>query len=54
MPSVGPQRRYGSAAEHLALCPDNIWQSVGTVREYLDELVKGRSGISGGTDLAAD
>ena len=30
----------GIAAEHLAFCPDNIWQGVGTVREYLDELVK--------------
>ena len=30
----------GIAAEHLAFCPDNIWQGVGTVNEYLDELVK--------------
>jgi predicted DNA-binding WGR domain protein len=30
----------GIAAEHLAFCPDNIWQGVGTIRAYLDELVK--------------
>lgn len=29
----------GIAAEHLAFCPDNIWQGVGTVREYGDSLI---------------
>jgi hypothetical protein len=27
------------AAEHLAFCPDNIWQGVGTIRKYADLLV---------------
>jgi hypothetical protein len=27
------------AAEHVAFCPDNIWQGVGTVRGYARELV---------------
>lgn len=27
------------AAEHMAFCPDNVWQGVGTVREYADLLV---------------
>jgi predicted DNA-binding WGR domain protein len=38
-----PQDRNAStgiAAEHLAFCPDNIWQGVGTIRGYLDELVR--------------
>jgi predicted DNA-binding WGR domain protein len=40
---TAPQDRnaaLGIAAEHLAFCPDNIWQGVGTVREYRDTLVK--------------
>jgi hypothetical protein len=28
------------AAEHMAFCPDNIWQGVGTVREYAAGLVR--------------
>jgi predicted DNA-binding WGR domain protein len=38
-----PQNRNaatGIAAEHLAFCPDNIWQGAGTVGAYLDELIK--------------
>jgi hypothetical protein len=27
------------AAEHLAFCPDNIWQGVGTIRKYAELLV---------------
>jgi len=27
------------AAEHMAFCPDNIWQGVGSVREYAEDLV---------------
>jgi hypothetical protein len=27
------------AAEHMAFCPDNIWQGVGTVRQYARDLV---------------
>jgi predicted DNA-binding WGR domain protein len=40
-----PQDRkaaIGIAAEHLPFCPDNIWQGVGTVGEYADELVQER------------
>jgi predicted DNA-binding WGR domain protein len=29
----------GIAAEHMAFCPDNIWQGVGTVSEYGESLV---------------
>lgn len=29
----------GIAAEHLAFCPDNIWQGVGTIRDYRESLV---------------
>jgi Domain of unknown function (DUF4253) len=27
------------AAEHMAFCPDNIWQGVGSIREYAPMLV---------------
>ena len=30
-------------AEHLAICPDNIWQGVGSVKEYAAELVGART-----------
>jgi hypothetical protein len=28
------------AAEHFALCPDNVWQGVGTIRRYATSLVQ--------------
>ena len=31
------------AAEHTAVCPDNIWQGAGTVREYAASLVHARA-----------
>jgi hypothetical protein len=39
-PPLDRRAATGIAAEHLAFCPDNIWQGVGTVREYADTLVK--------------
>ncbi|MEV4704749.1 DUF4253 domain-containing protein [Actinoplanes sp. NPDC049316] len=27
------------AAEHFAFCPDNVWQGVGTLTAYADQLV---------------
>jgi predicted DNA-binding WGR domain protein len=39
-PPTDRKAAAGIAAEHMAFCPDNIWQGVGTVREYRDALVK--------------
>jgi predicted DNA-binding WGR domain protein len=30
------------AAEHFAFCPDNVWQGVGTIRQYAPALVRNR------------
>lgn len=37
-PPVGEAATLAVAAEHLAICPDNIYQGVGTVREYASTL----------------
>jgi hypothetical protein len=29
----------GVAAEHMAFCPDNIWQGVGTISEYAESII---------------
>ena len=38
-PPVTPDHALRVAAEHLAFCPDNIWQGVGSLEEYAKGLV---------------
>lgn len=38
-PPASPDAALAVAAEHLAFCPDNIWQGVGSVAAYAEMLV---------------
>ncbi|MBA2719549.1 MAG: DUF4253 domain-containing protein [Chloroflexi bacterium] len=39
-PPLGRASAVRIAAEHMAFCPDNIWQGVGSVREYADDILR--------------